>query len=173
MKTWIALLRGINVGGNNRVKMAELRAMLLEMGFEEPQTLLQSGNVTFRSHEEGGVLEARLEAETERVLGVRCDYMVRSAEEWDRMIAANPFPEDADRDPAHLLAVLFKKHPPAETVATLRRKAVADERLEEVGGTLYVYFPNGIGTSKIGAIAGGTGRNWNTVLKLATMARGD
>jgi len=177
MRTHVALLRGINVGGNKKVKMAELKALLEKLGLENPATLLQSGNVVFsgkgKSEEE---FERLLEAETEKVLGVKCDYFVRTAAEWHRLIKANPYPEMAEKDPSHLLVICLREVPDKEALKAVQEAVKGPEEMTAVGNHLFVTYPEGIGTStlpktpgwnKLGAC--GTGRNWNTVLKLAAM----
>src|SRR4029077_16764688 len=83
MTTHIGLLRGINVGGNKKVAMADLRGFLADLGFGEPRTLLQSGNVVFRSDSlTGAELERRLDSEAEARLGLKTGVFVRTPEEW-------------------------------------------------------------------------------------------
>lgn len=93
--TYIALLRGINVGGNNLVSMAALREFATKLGLQEARTLLQSGNLVFGSEkkQEPAALEKRLEAGAAGCLGASADFMVRDTDEWADVIARNPFPE--------------------------------------------------------------------------------
>lgn len=178
MTPHIALLRGVNVGGANRVPMAELKAMLANLGFGRPQTLLQSGNAVFESDGPGGAaLETLLETTLEARVGVRTTFRVRTATEWAEVVAANPFPEAGRDDPAHLLVMFLKHAPSAHDVEELRQAIKGPERVIAKGRQAYVVFPEGIGRSKLTPAilerrlgAGGTGRNWNTVLKLAAMA---
>ena len=109
MTTYIALLRGVNVGGHNMVAMQELRKLCERLGLENATTLLQSGNLVFQSaSRDASALEARLEQETAKRLGVKPSYFVRTADEWASLVKRNPFREEAERDPGHLLAVLMK-----------------------------------------------------------------
>jgi uncharacterized protein (DUF1697 family) len=171
--TYIALLRGINVGGNKMVSMAELKAALTALGFSDVSTLLQSGNVVFSGKAaKSAALEATLERDIAKRLGVTCDFHVRTADEWSAMIAANPFPAEAKADPSHLLVTFFKAPLDAARVKALQAAITGPERLRADGRHLYMTFPDGIGNSKATVIAGkmlgpGTARNWNTVLKLA------
>src|ERR1700761_1607705 len=104
MTLHIALLRGVNVGGANRLPMAALKAMLTDLGFGRPRTLLQSGNAVFDSDSlEGADLEALLERELEARLGLRVAFRVRTIDEWEAVILHNPFPVEAANDPGHLL----------------------------------------------------------------------
>ena len=180
METRIALLRAVNVGGTTKVAMADLRDLFTALGFESPRTLLQTGNVVFQGSEPSDQqLERLLEQETERRLGLRTAYFIRSAAEWTTAIERNPFPDEAERDPSHLLLIPLKDAPEAATLAVLRAAIAGREAVELVGRHLFAYYPDGIGRSKltiklIESTLGtqGTGRNWNTVLKLAELVRG-
>lgn len=180
MTTYVALLRGINVGGNKKIKMAELREQLTDLGLKDVKTLLQSGNVVFRSEETSRAkLEKLLTEETEKRLGVRSDYYVRNATEWNAIIAANPFADMAKEDPSHLLVVVTATDPVAADVEAVQA-AIKGRELIAIGSEcLYITFPDGIGTSKVDRTPGynklqakGTGRNWNTVLKIADLMKG-
>src|SRR5437764_9563424 len=103
MPTYIALLRAINVGGRKLVPMSDLRDLLGALGFAGAKSLLQSGNLVFETDRRPvAELERLLEVETAQRLDVTVDYLVRSADEWKTMVARNPFPEEAKRDPGHL-----------------------------------------------------------------------
>src|SRR5581483_888687 len=179
MPRHIALLRGINVVGRNIVAMADLRQMLASIGFTEAQTLLQSGNCLFEcGSTTGAKLEALLEAEMKKRLGSGVDYIVRTLAEWEAVISVNPFTKEAESDPSHLLVMFFKQAPKAPDVKALEAAIKGRERIRWFGRELYITYPDGIGRSKfthtlIERTLGirGTGRNWNTVLKLAAIAR--
>src|SRR6266702_2966352 len=92
--------------------MAELRDLLARMGFVDARSLLQTGNLVFRGEgRTGGRLERMLETEAAQRLGLETDFFVRTAKEWKAVVARNPFPKEAERDPAHLV-VMFLKEPP-------------------------------------------------------------
>ncbi|MFO0840253.1 MAG: DUF1697 domain-containing protein [Phycisphaerae bacterium] len=177
MSIQVVLLRGINVGGHNLIAMPALRELLSEMGFADVQTLLQSGNVVFRSKKLSGAgLERRLESESTERLGVTIDYMVRSAAEWAQVVARNPFEREAEDDPGHLLVMCLKSVPPVKLEGELREKIRGPESVHLDGRQLYIMYPAGVGRSKLtGALiertldTRGTARNWNTVLKLAAL----
>lgn len=177
MSIHVALLRGINVGGHNQVAMADLRELFGDLGFTGVTTLLQSGNLVFQSDRTtGAALEQLLEKETVKRLGVAADYMVRSAAEWAKIVARNPFPEEATSDPSHLVVVFLKTAPPAKNVEALQSSIKGPETLRWDGKHLYVVYPAGIGRSKLtGTLieqrlgSRGTARNWNTILKLAAL----
>jgi uncharacterized protein (DUF1697 family) len=179
MPTHVALLRGVNVVGNTMVSMSDLREVLGEMGFADVRSLLQSGNLVFRTDRRlaGASLERMLEAATAKRLGRDSPtYIVRSAAEWKALIDANPFPAAAKRDPSHLLVMFLKMPAVAANVKALRAAIRGCETIEAVGKHLYVVYPDGVGKSKFthGLIerhlaTRATGRNWNTVLKMAAL----
>ncbi len=177
MSVHIALLRGINVGGHAMVSMADVRAFLAELGFRDVRTLLQSGNAVFSGSARGGAaLEARLEKAAAERLGLRPAFLVRSVEEWADVIARNPFPNEAQRDPGRLQVMFLKSAPAAPAVAALQAAVTGPEVIRAGTRHLYITYPDGMGRSKLtGALiekklaTTGTARNWNTVLKLAEL----
>jgi uncharacterized protein (DUF1697 family) len=179
MTTHIALLRAVNLGAHNAVAMADLRDFLARLGFTDPRTLLQSGNAVFRGGKQTTAVERLLEKEAAARLGLETDFFVRTAAEWHALIAANPFPAEAKRDPSHLLLMCLKAAPPPEAVAALQGSIAGRELVRAVGRQAYVVYPDGIGRSRLtNAViekrlgTRSTGRNWNTVLKLAALAVG-
>lgn len=178
MTTYLALLRGVNVAGHQQVAMADLREMLAQLGCADAQSLLQSGNLVFRSRPRSpSQLEGLLEKETEKRLGLRADFLVRTSDEWKRAVDANPFPEEAQRDPAHLLLFLLKEPPRAANIRALQAAITGREIVGAIGREAFIVYPDGVGRSrlthkliedKLGTRA--TGRNWNTVMKLQAMA---
>lgn len=183
MPTQIALLRGVNVGGRTMVAMAKLRAMFAELGFPEAHTLLQSGNVVFEAPAAAArspdALERRLEAEAEKRFGRPIDFFVRSASEWARVIANNPFPAEAKREPGKLVLMALKAVPEARAVKALQAAIKGREIVQASGRHAYIIYPDGIGRSKLTnaliertLATRATGRNWNTVVKLAELAGG-
>ena len=177
------LLRAVNVGGRGKLTMADLRACLTKLGYADVRTLLQSGNVVLRAGATTGAkLESQLELQLAAELGLRTDVAVRTAAQWAGIVDGNPFAEMAERDPSHLV-VLVSKQPVTDAGVEAVRAAVkrVDGR-EMVGlhdGQVYMTYPDGIGTSRMSAAAveralgtSVTGRNWNTVLKLAAVVAG-
>jgi uncharacterized protein (DUF1697 family) len=175
----IALLRGVNVGGNKMVAMADLRALLTRLGFGEVQSLLQSGNLVFsvRSATRSCVtLERLLEKEVEKALGLRVDFHVRTGDEWAEVVERNPFGAEAASDPSHLIVSFFKEPLVPANVKALQAAITGPERLHANGRHLYMTYPEGMGNSKAALLvdkklaARGTARNWNTVMKLSALA---
>ncbi len=178
MRVYLALLRGINVGGHKQVAMADLRALLTHLGFLDARSLLQSGNLVFRGNARTGAhLERLLEAEAAKRLHLQTDFFVRTAEEWKALVAQNPFRKEAERDPGHLLVMFLKDAPDVASVEALQAAITGPERVRAEGRHAYVVYPIGIGRSRLtNALiekklgTRGTGRNWNTVLKLGALA---
>jgi uncharacterized protein (DUF1697 family) len=173
----IALLRAINVGGRS-LAMADLRAAVAELGFGDPQTLLQSGNVVFTAGRQSSTsIERAIEQKLQQRFALESDVMVRSAKEWPTIIAGNPFRDEAARDPGHLVVTFLKSVPGAGKFDALRSAISGPETVHGDGRHTYIYYPAGIGPSrltnvvierKLGVRA--TARNWNTVTKLAALA---
>lgn len=179
MTTFIALLRAVNLGPHNKVAMRELRQLFADLGLRDAQSLLQSGNVVFRSDEPSTRrLERRLEAASEEHLGLKTDFFVRTARELQRVVSANPFPEAAARDPGHLLVVFHRAAPTASAVSALQQAINGRELVRAKGRHAYIVYPDGIGRSRLTSAlierklgSAGTGRNWNTILKLRELAQ--
>jgi uncharacterized protein (DUF1697 family) len=177
MVTYIALLRGINIAGHKMIAMADLRKLMARIGFENPQTLLQSGNLVFRGRVQSTTtLERLLEEEVKKHLSVETQFFVRTAKEWESVVARNPFPEEAKRDPGHLVVMFFKSAPDPTAVRSLQKAILGSEVIRAEGRQGYITYPDGIGRSRLTITViesklgtKGTGRNWNTVLKLAAM----
>lgn len=179
MTTFIALLRAVNLAGLNRVGMADLRSLIEDLGFDDPKTLLQSGNVVFSgSARSSAALEASLAKSAADRLGVSTDWFVRTAAEWKHIVAGNPFPTEAKSDPRHLLVMLLKDAPDRKAAVALTQSIPGEESVRVKGRHAYIVFPNGVGRSKLTVAliekklgTRGTMRNWNTVLKLTAAAK--
>lgn len=175
--TRVALLRAINVGGQGKVAMAELRAMLESIGLTDVRSLLQTGNIVFRGGQaDAARLERTLAAEASARLGLRTEFFVRTAAEWRAIIAANPFREEAARDPARLIAMFLSRAPSTSEVSELHAAIVGREVVHVDGRQAYLVYPEGMGRSRLTTAliertlrARGTARNWNTVRKLEAM----
>ncbi len=170
----IILFRGMNTGGV-RAPVAEQRAMAAEMGLGNPRTLLASGNLVVESDRDPARLEGEVEAAMEARFGLKVAAMVRTPPDWRGLIEANPFAAEAAAEPSKVLAMVMKAGIKAGALEACRALAEGGERVEAVGDVLYFWFPNGQGESAIfkkatpRMLGMGTGRNWNTVLKLGAM----
>ena len=176
MSIHIALLRAINLGRHQPVLMADLRDLVTELGFVGVRSVLRTGNLIFRSTTRTGAdLEGFLEAESAKRLGLHTDFVIRTAAEWKRIVAHNPFPKEAKDDPAHLVVMFLKWAPSAKEIKDLQSSITGPEIVIADDRQAYIVYPAGIGRSrltnsfaekKLGTR--GTARNWNTVLKLDT-----
>ena len=185
MPTHIALLRGINVGGRNRVAMAELREVVASLGHTDVATYIQSGNVVFTSTEaDTAALAAALERAIADALGVRPKVVVVSRYELSQVIANNPYPDETN--PKCLHAVFRSRDMGADEVTAVatavqraREKGSRDEA-QVAGRILYLRTPDGLGRSELAAqlsragaaLDAGTAatmRNWGTVSKLLAL----
>jgi uncharacterized protein (DUF1697 family) len=166
----IALLRGVNVGRNRRISMAEVRETLAAAGYDDARTHGQSGNVVFTSRKRAASLERELQA----TLGV--PVVVRTDDELAAVVEGDPLGDVADNGSRYLVTFLSRALPAAERRA-LEEAAAPPERLVVRGREIYSWHPGGLYASPLAkALAAprevvGTGRNWNTVVKLLALAR--
>lgn len=177
-KTWIALLRGINVGGNNIVKMASLREELGQLGLQNVQTYIQSGNVVFTT--EGRASRSSLEKQIASVLletfDVESTVLVLSEAELRKSISDNPFGEELEPKSLHFYFLYSK--PKKVDWQQFERLAANQERYELKNRTLYFSAPNGLARSKLAVSmekllgVNATGRNLRTVSKIAELISG-
>jgi len=183
--THVALLRGINVGGSNKVAMADLRDVVTSLGHTGVSTYIQSGNVLFTAGEgaarASSALAADLERAIEQAFGLRLRVVVLSRAELAQVMSDNPY--RAEPNPKYVHAMFFPAEPDQgmrESVAAAERQAAEKGGRDEatvVGRTLFLHTPDGYGRSELavrlarsgGAGAAGTARNWATVTKLLAL----
>jgi uncharacterized protein (DUF1697 family) len=185
MPRYVALLRGINVGGRNKVAMADLRKVAADLGFTEVSTYIQSGNLLFAADESDTAgMAAALERRIAERLGVRPAVVVMSAAELAQVIVDNPFPHAGD---PRLVHAVFRNDDLSDTgraaVAAAAETAEASGSRDEavvVGRTLFLHTPDGFGRSQLAARlvassaqAAGTARNWATVIRLMGLLTGE
>ncbi|MFD7504901.1 DUF1697 domain-containing protein [Streptomyces sp. NPDC059850] len=178
MTSQIALLRGINVGGNKKFPMARQRALMAELGFEDVTVHLQTGNIVFADPGTPPDRTARtLEDAFSADLGFSVPVMVRTRDELAATVDANPYPA-AVAEPK-TLHVVFLSDVPTDTSAldALNAAAYAPHEFRLIGREIYLHVPGGLGRSKLAAKLGNprlgvtaTARNWNTVTKLLALA---
>jgi uncharacterized protein (DUF1697 family) len=178
MAVIISMLRGVNVGGHNKIKMDALRALYESLKLRNAQTYVQSGNVIFRADERDlASLSKRIQNAIERKFGIHPDVILRTTSELRDVIARNPFAKRRGIEPSKLLTTFLTSDPGAEARDKVRGIKTDPEELRIDGRELYIYFPNGIGRSKLSWAAiektlktPGTGRNWNSVTKMLEIA---
>lgn len=171
----VALLKGVNVGGNRKLPMADLKNLVEDLGFGDVKTLLASGNVVFDAPGAAADLEAKLEAALEKH-GLKTDILIRDHADLAGIVADNPFADAATDHPSHLMVHFHRDPFPAGLIERIPELYDGPERLHAIGRTLYVDFPRDIGHSKLPQAMAkakfpklNTARNWNTVTKLLAM----
>ena len=178
VKTWIALFRGINVMGRNKLPMKDLAQLLRRLKFKDVRTYIQSGNAVFAGAGSAASLAARIGAAVERQFGFRPYVVLLEAREVAQAVAKNPFPE-GEAIPTSLHLWFLEERPAAAGAVALEACRAASERFALRGKVLYLHAPEGFGTSKLAARAErslctrGTARNWRTVTTLLAIARGE
>lgn len=172
MDRYIALLRGINVGGRTSIPMAELRALAETLGLRDVRTYIQSGNLFFTAPDPAG-LEEKLERAIADRFGFPVAVIVRSAEQWSRYVESNPLAEASAAEPNRVMLCVARKPASESEAAALQERARDGEQLRAAAGVLWIYFPEGSGRSKLfsglSEAAPATTRNWRTVLKIGEM----
>lgn len=182
MTTYIALLRGINVGGKHIIKMAALKEMFEALRFEAVQTFIQSGNVLFRSDEAEESLRDRIEKELERVFQFPIIVVLRTAEELEQLLQSCPFTAEelaaaeAASDSESLYVTLLTQAPRPEKVARVKTYQGSMESWQVIGRDVYLLFHQSVRNSKLAdnlhrLEVPATMRNWKTLTKLLTLAK--
>lgn len=176
MATWIVLLRGVNVGGANKLAMADLKALVTNLGHSDVSTYIQSGNVVLTSpREDRATLATEITAGIEAILGSTISAVLRTPDELRASLEANPF-RTADEVPRVLITFLSDA-PAADDIARLEPQRFAPDQFALIGSEIYGHYPNGSGRSKMTLDyfekrlrVRGTARNLNTVAKLIELS---
>ena len=177
MPVFISMLRGVNLGPHNRIKMDALRTLYQSLKLEDPQTYVQSGNVIFRTKEKNtALLATRIQKAVEKAFGFSPAVILRTTSEMKKAIAANPFSE-RDLEPGKILVTFLSAEPASEAERVLAGFKSHPEEIHLKGRELFIYFPNGAGRTKLPwsqveklLKVTGTARNWNSVTKMLEMA---
>jgi uncharacterized protein (DUF1697 family) len=177
MESYVALFRGLNVGGKNVLPMKALGDFLENLVFRNVETYIQSGNVVFESSDKSAArLSAKIRSEMERCLGIKSHVLLLRLEELKEAILANPFSEAAS-DPRALhvgFLTAVPQNPNLQKLESLKKKS---ERYHLTDKVFYLHAPEGVGRSKLAAnvervlAVTMTGRNWRTVCKIWEMAK--
>jgi uncharacterized protein (DUF1697 family) len=178
MKIYIALLRGINVGGKNALPMKELVAMLGDLGARKVKTYIQSGNAVFAwKGKDTSKLANQITAEIKKRRGFNPHVLLLELKDFEKVIQHNPFPGEAEADPKALHAGFLAAAPERPDLKTLGSLKSDSERFRLISSVFYLHAPEGVGRSKLAAKAERllgvpmTDRNWRTVLTLWKMAQ--
>jgi uncharacterized protein (DUF1697 family) len=178
--TYVAFLRAVNVGGTNKVPMAHLRDALTSAGLGGVTTVLQSGNVVFRSRAAAGAAATLVAGTIEQAFGLQIGVVIRSAAQLAAVAATNPFLDpEPDRDAKTLHVAFLSKRPTATAVAKLDPDRSPPDAFAVVGREVYLSYPDGSGRSRLtldylekALGVTGTARNWRTVQRLAALVEG-
>ena len=175
-EAFVALLRGVNVGAANRISMAALETVFRQAGAARPETFIQSGNVVFEApRADGGAIVAEVGIRIARGFGFEAPIVLRDAESWRGLIAANPFLAQG-ADPKTLHALCLSASPHATRLARLDPNRSPPDEFAVIGQTIYLRLPNGVARTKLtnawfdktlGVTT--TMRNWPTVLGIAAL----
>jgi uncharacterized protein (DUF1697 family) len=176
LTTYIGLLRGINVGGHNKIPMSDLCALCTKIGYGDVQSYIQSGNLVFSTSAKPLIAEIELEQAIMRRFHFQISVIVRTAAEWRAYVRGNPFPEASRLAPNAVMLALAKTSPKPDAMPALRARSTGGERIIQVGDALWIHFAGGMGRSKLSPalldrLVGSpvTMRNWRTVLKLSEL----
>lgn len=168
--TYLGLLRGINVGGRNKVPMAELRQLMAELGWVGVRSHLQSGNIVFRTADRAP--GPKLEVAIAQRFGFEVPCLILTRDELEQVVEACPLPT-LELEPSKVLVLFIRETPKRTHFESVDRAAVAPDEFHHVGKAVYCYFPNGMGRSRLGDVLAAvppaltmTGRNWRTVQRL-------
>ena len=175
MTPYVALLRGINVGGHNNLPMQDLRDILASFACENVQTYIQSGNAVFRSDDDKTRLSSKIEAAIDRQFGFTPKVLLLTVDDYQSVLSANPFPDAVD-DPKSLHVSFLAQAPLAPDLMTLDVLKSPTENYVLLENAFYLHAPDGIGRSKLAAKVEKclgvqtSGRNWRTASKIAELA---
>jgi uncharacterized protein (DUF1697 family) len=169
MATYVALLRGINVGSRNRLPMAGLRAAVSSLGYQDVSTYIQSGNVFFSTPVlDTTVLAEAIRAEIARTFSLKIDVVVVSKQDLEHVIGNSPYPPD----PTFVHVVFFPAEPDQamrDKIAAIAAAKAGTDSVTVAGRAMYLHTPAGYGTSELAKALvrlPGTARNWATTTKL-------
>lgn len=176
MTIYIALLRGINVGGHNIIKMADLRQLLEKIGLQKVKTYIQSGNVLFEAEQDTTLLTQQLEEEIKNTFGFPVPVILRTAEELEQIIKDCPYSVDSLNEGESVQLAFLADEPSQEKIDYLQGFKSELDECQIVGKEVYLFFRQSIRDSKLATQLPKLGvpatvRNWKTVLKIAAMAK--
>ena len=174
----ISFLRGINVGGRKKIKMADLRDLYVDLGFHNPRTLLQSGNVLFEAAADSAAVGARIEAGIQRRFGFEAQALLRTPESFRAALSLHPFTAAQLERGSHAMIVFLSGAPDERAVRALRENNRGRETISAAADALYVFYTDGVARSKLDTkrietslTVVASARNWNTCQRLLKLLR--
>lgn len=175
MPKMVALLRGINVGGHKKIKMAELRSALEQSGLKSVQSYIQSGNLLFESAKQPMTLENQIHKAIESEFGFDVPVMVRPASFFSKVVSGNPFPK---QDSQFLCAAVLSESPKKKYIDAIGTSPFGNDQFKIVKDVVYIHCPSGFGRTKLTngffekkLYCQATSRNWKTINKLIELAK--
>ena len=177
MNTYVALLRGINVGGANRILKADLKALFIALNFSNPVTYLQSGNIVFScDNEDVTGIEIELRSKIFEVFGYNIEVFVISDSLFREIYESNTFLQDTRLDTKKMCVIFLKEQVDAEEFNLIKNNPAFEEKMVLLNKTIYMYYSNGFGRTKVSnnyfekkLKVNATSRNWNTVTNLVRL----
>ena len=179
MKTYVALLRGINVGGQKKIKMINLKLSLEELSFSDVITYIQSGNIVFNANEKSiSKLEQKIHEKILKDFGFEVPVLIKTPKELKNALNNNPFDKDVKYDPKLFYLVFLKEKPNTENIAKLKTYNYSPEEYVLDDKIIYYYAANGAGNAKMNnnffenkLKVQATSRNWRTTHKLVELSQ--
>ena len=179
MTTYISLLRAINVGGQNRISMTDLKAVHESLEMARVETYVQSGNVVFQgAAAHGAALESLIETRIHDWLGLEVPVLVRTPQELQQLVDRHPFTPEQLADPTRVAVIFLRAAPDGQLLTRLAAPDVSGDRFYPAGRAIYLFCPNGFGRTRLTNTffetklkVTATSRNWKTVNALLDMAR--
>lgn len=180
MTRYVSLFRGINVGGNQLVKMDALKELHRSLNLQDIQTYIQSGNVVFTSdNPDVAQIQKDIEDGFAQKFGFQVKVMLRTAGEFNKMIENNPFQNQPVRESRWVVAIFLASDPISTALEDIQKTYTGPEEIHIIGKETFIYYPEGQGRSKLTNTflekklkTSGTARNWNTVLRLQKLMEG-
>jgi len=176
MPTYVALLRGINLGSHNKVPMAVLRTLVEGLGYDDVATYIQSGNVVLTTSDSAAKVETALHNAIAKEFGIDVAVVVRNARQLKKIVDGNPFTKKAKGENS-LHVIFLAAKPKADKVKALTKADWGADEVAVVGTEAYLHLPNGYGRAKLNNMlvekqlgVAGTTRNWRTTLKLVELS---
>jgi uncharacterized protein (DUF1697 family) len=179
MQTYISFLRGINMAGHYPVKMADLLSLYKNLGLNDAETYIQSGNVIFSDIEfiPAAGLALEIEKSILEKFGYSVPVLIRTIEEISEIIAVNPFLKEKDFDPSRMAAILLYNKPTEEQIQKVTDIDYPPDKFKVIDREIFVYCPKGFGRTKLYTNffekkmgVTGTARNWKTITSLLQIA---
>jgi uncharacterized protein (DUF1697 family) len=176
MKTYVCILRGINVGGHKKILMSDLAAMFEESGYKKVSTYIQSGNVIFHSPEEipGDLIAGKIRKAIHRKFGFDVPVIVRTINEMQKTVRSNPFLKDREISVEKLHVTLLSEIPEKTLLDALKKHDFPPDKFSVVENDVFLYCPGGYGNTRLSNAffenrlnVSATTRNWKTIVKLA------